>query len=356
MSHAQHHKEAVALLQSLIKTPSLSGDEDKTALLITNFLDAKKVRYDRIGNNVIATNKYFDASKKTLSLNSHHDTVKVVDGWSHDPHGAEIVGDKLFGLGSNDAGASLVSLISTFIHFYESKDLIHNMVLIASAEEENFGPNGIKSVLPNLTYGIDFGIVGEPTQMQMAISEKGLLVIDGEATGEAGHAARPNGKNAIDIAIQDIQKINDFKFDKESEWLGPVIKSVTQIKAGYQHNVIPDRCEFVIDARVNEAYTLQEVFESLQSLCTSKLKARSFNNRPSRIDISHPLVLSGIRLGLQMFGSPTLSDQVHFDCPTLKMGVGKSERSHQADEYIYLSEIKEGIDTYIKFIKQLNNL
>lgn len=350
--NSQIHIEAEELLKSLIKTPSFSKQEDGTANIIETFLKSKSIIYDRWDNNIIAKNKHFESKKQTVVLNSHHDTVKVVDGWTKDPHGAEVSGGKLYGLGSNDAGASLVGLISCFSHFYE-KELDFNLVLIASAEEEIFGPNGIKSVLPKLDFDVALGIVGEPTEMQMAVSEKGLLVIDGLAKGEAGHAARPNGKNAIDIATKDIAAINNFEFPLSSDVLGPVVKSVTQIKAGYQHNVIPDTCEFVIDMRVNDSYTLQEAFSLIQEQCKSTLKARSYNNRPSKISLSNPIVKSGMALGLSHFGSATLSDQVHFDCPTLKIGIGKSERSHQADEHIYLSELSEGIDTYIKLISGL---
>lgn len=346
------HIEAEVLLKSLIKTPSFSKQEDGTAQIIADFLKSKGIHFDRWDNNIIAKNKNFSKSKPTVVLNSHHDTVKVVDGWTKDPHGALVANGILYGLGSNDAGASLVGLISAFVNFYE-KELDFNLVLIASAEEEVFGPNGIKSVLPKLDFDIALGIVGEPTEMQMAVSEKGLLVIDGIAKGEAGHAARPNGKNAIDIATADIAAINAFEYPLSSEILGPVVKSVTQIKAGYQHNVIPDTCEFVIDMRVNDAYSLQEAFDLLQKQCKSELKARSYNNRPSKIALSNPIVQSGIALGLTHFGSATLSDQVHFNCPTLKIGIGKSERSHQADEHIYLSELSEGVDTYIKLIAGL---
>ena len=348
----QLHTDAENLLKQLIRTPSLSKEENVTADIIAKFLSSKDITFDRWDNNIIAKNLNFDSSKSTVVLNSHHDTVKVVEGWTKDPYGAEVSNGKLYGLGSNDAGASLVGLISSFIHFYK-EPLDYNLVLIASAEEEIFGPNGIKSVLPKLDFEISMGIIGEPTEMQMAVSEKGLLVIDGLAKGEAGHAARPNGKNAIDIATQDIHAINNFEYPRTSDVLGPVVKSVTQIKAGYQHNIIPDTCEFVIDMRVNDQYTLQEAFQLLQDQCKSELKARSYNNRPSKIDLSHPIVLSGIGLGLSHFGSATLSDQVHFECPTLKIGIGKSERSHQADEHIYLEELYSGIDTYIKLLDGL---
>jgi len=280
--------DCIHLLKQLIKIPSFSKEENKTADLIEQFLKNKNVKTERLHNNIIAKNKHFDKTKNTLVLNSHHDTVKVNEAWTYDPFAAIEVDGKIIGLGSNDAGGALVSLIAAFVHFYDAK-LDYNLVLIASGEEENGGKNGVKSVLKKLDFPIDLTIVGEPTEMQPAIAEKGLLVIDALTTGEAGHAARPNGKNAIDIAIADIQKINDFELAKVSPTLGKVVKSVTQIEAGYRHNVIPDTCRFVIDVRVNECYELEEVLETLQGLCQSKLTERSFRNRPSGIDATHPI-------------------------------------------------------------------
>lgn len=342
-------KECIHLLKQLIKTPSFSKEEKETGDLIEQFFQKRSIKTERIHNNIIVKNKYFDTKKKTLALNSHHDTVKVNEGWTHNPFSAKEIEGKIIGLGSNDAGASLVALIATFIHFYEEK-LPYNLVLIASGEEENGGANGVKSVLQQFDFSIDLTIVGEPTEMQPAIAEKGLLVIDAVATGEAGHAARPNGKNAIDLAVADIQKINDLHFSKISPNLGSVVKSVTQIEAGYRHNVIPDACRFVIDVRVNECYTLEEIMETLQGVCQAKLTARSFRNRPSGIELNHPLVQKAVHLGLQPFGSPTLSDQVNFANDSLKIGPGRSERSHQADEFIYISEIEQGIDIYVKLL------
>ncbi|GLR17541.1 M20/M25/M40 family metallo-hydrolase [Portibacter lacus] len=343
-----------ALLKSLIQTPSFSGEENKTADLIGAFLERYGVKYTRVNNNIIARSKNWDPKQKTLLLNSHHDTVKVVNGWTKDAFGAEVEDGKLFGLGSNDAGASLVSLLGSFVYFYEP-DLKINIIIAATAEEENFGPLGVKSILKTELRDVDFGIVGEPTNMEMAIAEKGLLVIDGEATGKAGHAARKEGENAIYKALIDIQKIEQFKFDKVSETLGENVISVTQVNAGIQHNVVPDRCTFVIDFRVNDEYTLEEGFDVVQGFCESKLKARSFNNNPSGIDKDHPLVQAGKDLGIRQFGSATLSDQAHMRFPTIKMGPGFSERSHTPDEFIKLEEIKGGVAGYIKFIEQLNN-
>lgn len=344
--------EVIELLKNLIRTPSFSKEEDKTADLIEQFLQSKNIETERLHNNIIAKNKHFDTSKKTLVLNSHHDTVKVNEGWTYDPFSATEIDGKIIGLGSNDAGGPLVSLIATFLHFYEKK-LNYNLVLIASGEEENGGANGVKSVLEKLPFPIHLAVVGEPTEMQPAIAEKGLLVLDAVATGEAGHAARLNGKNAINIAVADIQKINALDFPEVSPTLGSVVKSVTQIEAGYRHNVIPDACRFVIDVRVNECYKLETVVDILQEICQSKLTARSFRNRPSGIDLTHPLVQKSVQLGLKPFGSPTLSDQVNFKNESLKIGPGKSERSHQADEFIYVSEIEKGIDVYIKLLEGL---
>ena len=345
----QLKEEAVELLIKLIKQPSLSGDEEGTANVLATYLKQNEIPFDRVKNNIIVKNRTFQSHKKTVVLNSHHDTVKANESWTFDPFGAKQIDGKIVGLGANDAGASLVSLLATFLHFYND-ELDYNLVLIMVAEEENFGPNGIKLVLQQIDFPIDLAIVGEPTQMRMAIAEKGLLVIDGAASGLAGHAARPNGKNAIDIALKDIQKINEFEFKKTSNVLGPVVKSVTQITAGYQHNVIPDRCDFVIDVRVNEHYTPTDILETLQGLCQSELKARRLTNVASSIPIDHQIVQLAMALGIETFGSPTLSDQVNIPSTSLKIGPGNSTRSHQADEYIFISEIESGIDIYIKLI------
>lgn len=345
-------QKAIGLLQELVRTPSFSGQEDGTAALIASFLEANDVKYKRQGNNIISYNQYFDVSKKSIVLNSHHDTVKVVQGWNMDPFGAAIEDGILYGLGSNDAGASLVSLISVFIHFY-AEILPYNLILMASAEEENFGPNGVSAVLKEFQTPVHLGIIGEPTNMHLAIGEKGLMVIDGQAKGIAGHAARDEGDNAIYKATADIQNLRNLTFDKVSDILGKVQVSVTQINAGYQHNIIPDNCHFVIDVRNNECYQNTEILGRLQEICQSTLTPRSLKWKPSFIDPGHPLVQRGIALGRNCFGSPTLSDQVHFSCPTLKIGPGFSERSHTADEYILLDEIEEGIDLYIALLDNL---
>jgi acetylornithine deacetylase len=342
------YQEYIELLQNLIATPSFSKEEDKTATLIQDFFNKKNIPTERQGHNIIVKNRHFREGGKTILLNSHHDTVKPVKGWTRDPFSPDIVDGKLYGLGSNDAGGALVSLIATFCHFYNAQ-LPFNLVLAATAEEEISGANGIASILPNLGK-IDVGIVGEPTLMLMAVAEKGLMVIDGFAQGKAGHAARDEGINALYIALNDIEKIRRFKFDKKSELLGAVKATVTQIEAGTQHNVVPDTCKFVIDVRSNECYTNEEIYEILQKQVKSDLKPRSFRLNSSRIALNHPLILRGGQLGLTHYGSPTLSDQALMPFETLKIGPGDSARSHTADEYIYIREVEEGIKTYISLL------
>jgi acetylornithine deacetylase len=343
--------EAIELLKKLIETPSISRSEDATAALIQTFFNNKNIPTRRLQNNIIVTSENWDKSKPVLLLNSHHDTVKPAKGWQRDPFKANLENDQLFGLGSNDAGASLVSLMATFCFFYQ-KELPVNLVLAATAEEEISGPNGVAAVLPKLG-PIDAAIVGEPTEMQLAIAERGLMVIDGEAIGTSGHAARNEGINALYIALADIQKVKDYQFEKVSPLLGPTKATVTQIQAGSQHNVVPDSCTFVIDVRTNECYSNQEVFVLLDEMTESQLKARSYRLNSSSIDLEHPLVRSGRAMGKTTFASPTLSDQALMPFPTLKMGPGKSARSHTADEFIYLAEIKAGIEDYIQLIQNL---
>jgi acetylornithine deacetylase len=337
--------EAIGLLKQLIATPSFSKEESKTAGLIADFLHRKNIPTRHLGNNVWASPKHRDESKPVLLLNSHHDTVCPVKGWLRDPFQPLVEGGKLYGLGSNDAGASLVSLLAVFVHYFEEKNLPWNLIFLASAEEEISGLGGVSMVLPELGR-IDAGIVGEPTRNQMAIAEKGLMVLDGEATGVAGHAAREEGINAIYIALDDIGRLRNFAFEKSSGLLGPVKLSVTQIEAGTQHNVVPDRCRFAVDVRTNECYSNQEVLDILQQQVRSKLLPRSLRLNSSHIDPEHPLVRRGKALGLSCFGSPTLSDQAFMPFPTLKIGPGDSARSHTADEFVYLEEIEEGMDVY----------
>ncbi len=340
------------LLQHLISIPSFSKQEHETADVIIAFLAKKNIPTERHLNNIWAKNKYFDPELPTILLNSHHDTVQAVQGWSRNPFEPSIVDGKLYGLGSNDAGASLVALLAIFCFFYDEK-LPYNLLVAATAEEEISGANGIESVLPLLGVTPDVGIVGEPTQMQMAIAEKGLLVIDATAHGKAGHAARSEGINAIYVAMQDIEKLKNFTFDQKSPLLGETRLTVTQIQAGTQHNVVPDTCRFVIDVRVNECYTNQTIFNTLQSLVQSQLVARSFRLNPSSIAPTHRLVQRGLELGLTTYGSPTLSDQSLMPFPTLKIGVGDSARSHTADEFVYVAELEQGIEIYQQLLLNL---
>ena len=345
-------KEVIQLLTQLIATESFSRQEDKTADLISHFLEKRGIRVNRIGNNVLARSKKWLRTQPTVLLNSHHDTVKPASGYTKDPFRPEIANGILYGLGSNDAGGSLVALMATFLHLQERTDLGYNLIFVASAEEEISGPNGIAKVRAEIG-SIDLGIIGEPTQMRMAIAEKGLMVVDGEAIGKSGHAARNEGINALYIALKDIDWIQNYEFEKVSEVLGKTKMTVTQIQAGTQHNVVPDKCQFVIDIRTNEEYSNREVFEFLQSKTESNLKARSFRLNSSKIGLNHPIVQKGLTMGLPYYGSPTLSDQALLPFTTIKIGCGKSERSHTADEFIYLSEIEEGVRIYLKLLDKL---
>ncbi|MEL7118788.1 MAG: M20 family metallo-hydrolase [Bacteroidota bacterium] len=349
MNH--YYQEVVNLLKDLIQTPSFSKDEEQTAHHIETFLKKYEVNTFKQGYNIWAANKHFSPEKITILLNSHHDTVKPVDGWTYDPFKATVEDDKLIGLGSNDAGGPLVSLMATFLHFYAEEGLPFNLIFAATAEEEISGKHGIASIIEHLGK-IDLAIVGEPTSLNMAIAEKGLMVIDGIAEGQSGHAAREEGINALYIALEDIDWIRKHRFEKTSDLLGPVKMSVTQIEAGYQHNVVPDKCTFVIDVRSNECYSNVELHQILEENCQSTLTARSYRLNSSGIDPKHAIVKTGIAMGMNTYGSPTLSDQALMPFPSIKLGCGDSARSHTADEYILLSEIEAGINTYIQLLKQ----
>ena len=345
--------EAINLLKELIATPSFSKEEDETAGILCRFIGTKGIQYSRVGNNVYALNKYYDANKPSILLNSHHDTVKPNKGYSFDPFSPFEKDGKLFGLGSNDAGGCLVSLLATFLYFYDRQDIKHNVVFAASAEEEISGVNGIELVLPYLGK-IDCGIVGEPTKLEMAVAERGLMVIDCTAEGRSGHAARNEGENALYKAIEDINWIRNYKFEKVSPLLGESRLTVTVIATeNVQHNVVPSQCKFVIDVRVNELYTFDEILDALQKNLKSKFKPRTTRMKSTSIPLDHPLVKAGIKLGKGYYGSPTTSDKALMPFSTLKMGPGDSARSHTADEYIFIDEIKEGIETYIKLVNEL---
>ena len=337
----------------MIATPSFSKEEDKTADIITIYLEKSGVKTSRYLNNIWAVNKYFNASKPTILLNSHHDTVKPNKGYTRDPFEPEIVDNKLFGLGSNDAGGCLVSLIACFLYYYEEKNLKYNLILAATAEEEISGKNGVEVLLPVLP-PIDFAIVGEPTLLNLAIAERGLLVIDAVVKGRAGHAARNEGDNAIYKAIQDIQWIQQYQFDKVSDFLGSVKITVTSFHTdNKQHNVVPASAEYLLDIRVNELYTFEEVITILQHSLQATLTPRSTRLKSTSIPLEHPIVQSGIALGKTCYGSPTTSDKALMPFPALKIGPGDSARSHTADEFIFIEEIEQGIDTYINLLKPL---
>ncbi len=346
------YTEYIELLKKLIATPSFSGEENRTADILENFLQNKGVKINRYKNNVWAKNLYFDIQKPTILLNSHHDTVKPNKAYTIDPFTPVEKDGVLYGLGSNDAGASVVSLIAVFLFFYKKQDLKYNLVLAITAEEESSGPNGLNSLIERLP-PIDFAIVGEPTQMNLAIAEKGLLVLDIITRGKPGHAAHTNTVNPIYKAIRDIEWFRNFRFERVSELLGEVKMSVTQINAGTQHNVVPATCQFVVDVRVNDLYSNKEVLEIIKKNVQSEVKERSLHLNSSSIHPRHPFVQAGLSLGRQTYGSPTLSDQAVLSCESVKLGPGDSTRSHQANEYILLSEIGSGIDLYKKMLSKI---
>ena len=345
-------QDSTTLLRDLIRIPSFSKEENKTADTIERFLQQRGVRTYRKLNNVWAYNKFFDASKPTILLNSHHDTVKPNTVYTRNPFSPDIVDGKLYGLGSNDAGGCLVSLIATFLHFYAQEGLRYNFCIAATAEEEISGTNGLELVIPDLG-PLDFAIVGEPTLMQLAVAERGLMVLDCTAHGKAGHAAREEGDNAIYKAMKDVAWFTSYRFPKESDEFGAIKMSVTVIHAGSQHNVVPATCEFVVDIRVTDAYRNEEVLDIVRQHVSCEVKPRSVRLKPSSIPKDHPVVKAGLALGRTTYGSPTTSDQALLDIPSLKLGPGDSARSHMADEFIHLDEIGEGIALYIRILERV---
>ena len=343
-------EDAVSLLVFLIETPSLSREEEKTGDIIAGFFEKRNIKTHRKGNNIWGLNKYFDPNKPTVLLNSHHDTVKPNAGYTKDPFKAVKDEGKLYGLGSNDAGGCLVSLIGAFCHFYE-KNIPYNLILAATAEEEISGKNGIESILNELP-DLELAIIGEPTLMQMAVAEKGLLVIDATVKGKAGHAAREEGENAIYKALDDLNKLREYQFKRESPYLGKTKASATIIQAGSQHNVVPDTCTYTLDVRVTDSYTLEEAFAELRDILKAELTPRSLRLNSSKVPEEHKILKVGKILGLETYGSPTLSDQALIPFPSVKIGPGDSARSHTADEFIYLKEIQEGIQVYIALLEK----
>lgn len=349
-------EQAVSVLKQLISTPSVSGNEAGTADILERLLkDSGVADVQRLHNNVWALANGYDAAKPTLLLNSHHDTVKPSPAYTRDPFMPTIEGDTLYGLGSNDAGASLVCLALTFLRFV-GEDLPFNLLLAMTAEEETMGEHGIRSLLPHLAemgIRIDMAIVGEPTGLDVAVGERGLVVLDCVAHAAGGHAARYEGGNALYVAVDDIETLRNYKFERVSKTLGDIKVTVTQINAGRQHNVLPEECSFVVDVRTTDAYTNEETIALLQAAIKSDCKERSTRNRASAIDVEHPLVLAAVAAGSERFVSPTTSDMVHMSFPSIKIGVGQSKRSHTPDEYVLLGEIDRGLDVYYKLITNL---
>jgi len=342
----------VNLLKQLIATPSMSREEQNAAQVMRQFFIESNIDFHSKMNNTWVRNQNWKDGLPVVLLNSHIDTVKPSGGYTRDPFAPELEDGILYGLGSNDAGGPLVTLLATFMHFYPIQNLPFNLIFAATAEEEISGVNGMVSVLDEFG-SIDLAIVGEPTKMQMAIAEKGLMVLDCTARGKSGHAARNEGENAIYKAISDIEKIRNYRFEKTSDILGPVKMSVTIINAGTQHNVVPDVCSFTVDVRTNEHYSNQKAFEMISELIDSDVKPRSFRLNSSGIPVDHPIVKRGISLGLNYYGSPTTSDQAVIPYPSIKIGPGDSARSHTANEYILISEMKEGFRIYVDLLTGL---
>ncbi|UFK97535.1 M20 family metallo-hydrolase [Kaistella faecalis] len=345
------NNEVRNFLIELIETPSFSKEEENTALIIEKYLNLKNIPFQRKGNNIWAKNLYFDENLPTILLNSHHDTVKPNSGYTLDPFKAVKKDGKIFGLGSNDAGASLVSLWAVFAHFY-AKKLKYNLIYAATAEEEISGENGVKSILEDLGK-INFAIVGEPTKMDLAVAEKGLVVLNCVAKGTASHAAHINDDNSIYKAVRDIQKVQNFEFDKISEVLGKVKATVTIVNAGSQHNVVPDQCHFTIDVRTNEHYSNSEIVEIFKKELESEIQPRSLALNSSKINLDHPFVLAAQQENCNLYGSPTVSDQALMPFDSVKIGPGDSMRSHTADEFIYEKELAEGIEKYIEILSHI---
>lgn len=351
MTAQQYTGEAVSLLSHLIATPSVSRDERRAADIMEEELVRCGFMPHREANNVWAIGPCQREDRPTLLLNAHIDTVKPVASYTRNPYEPSLEDGTLYGLGSNDCGGGLVSLLQVFRELSASERCPYNLVYLASAEEEVSGKDGISRALPLLPH-VDVAIVGEPTGMQPAVAEKGLMVVDITAHGKSGHAARNEGVNAIYEALDDLCWIRSHRFDRVSRFLGPTKMQATVVNAGTQHNVVPDECKIVVDVRTNELYTNEEVFDIISNHCKSECRARSFRLHSSRIDLNHPLVERCVALGLQPFGSPTLSDQALMPFASLKLGPGQSARSHSADEYIKVSEIEHAIGLYLRLLER----
>jgi acetylornithine deacetylase len=355
MSKNNLKRDAVGLLKSLIKIKSYSGEENETAHLIKSFLAQKGIAINRKGNNIWAWNRDQRAGLVTILLNSHIDTIRPSAGWTIDPFKPLIKDDKLYGLGSTDAGAALVSLIATFLYFNQHDALPFNLIISATAEEETSGKNGLVSILNDLGK-VDLAVVGEPTNMKMAIAEKGLMVLDCISHGKSGHVAHDVAENAIEKAMKDITWFHNFKFPEESQYLGPIQMRVTMIEAGVQHNIVPDRCKFTVDVRTTDVYSNKEILDIISKHIISKITPRSIHLNASRINQDNLLVQAAHAIGIELFVSPTTSDQAVIDAPSVKIGPGNSKRSHTSDEFIELHEIENGIDEYIKLLEKYAQL
>ncbi|RGK31254.1 M20/M25/M40 family metallo-hydrolase [Prevotella sp. TF12-30] len=344
MTQEQYVSDAVLLLKKLIATPSVSRNEKDAADIMEQTIRSYGFEPQREANNLWIIDPHYDESRPTLLLNAHIDTVKPVTSWSRDPFSPDVEDGVLYGLGSNDCGGGLCSLLQIFRMLTE-KPQSYNLIYLASAEEEVSGKDGITRALPLLPH-IDLAIVGEPTSMNPAVAEKGLMVLDVIAHGKSGHAARNEGVNAIYEALDDMRWIRDYKFEKVSEFLGPTKMTLTVVNAGTQHNVIPDKCTMLVDIRTNEFYDNEEVYELIRQHLKSEVKAHSFRLKSSRIDPEHPLIRKCVAMGMKPFGSPTLSDQALMHFPSFKLGPGESSRSHSANEFIRISEIRDAIAKY----------
>lgn len=344
----------IELLKELISTPSISRSEEATATIIEGWLSQRGVVTHRYGNNILAYSDGFNPDvRPTLLLNSHHDTVRPAASYTRDPFAPTIEGDKLYGLGSNDAGASVVGLMNAFVE-WRDKPLNINLLLAITCEEEVMGEGGIRSLTEQLSC-VDMALVGEPTLLDAAIGERGLVVLDCVAHGVSGHAARNEGENALQKAVDDIVKLRTFQFEKSSELLSDIKLSTTMIEAGTQHNVVPDTCKFVVDIRTTDAYTNQEVVDILQGEMLSEIKPRSTRITASALDQNHPMLRAAVDLGSVPYVSPTTSDMALMSYPSLKLGIGDSARSHTADEYVLLSELERGVEYYKKYIEKLSS-
>jgi acetylornithine deacetylase len=350
--YENYHNEAIDLLKQLIAIPGISRSEDKRADFLTAWLTERELTVNRKLNNLWCIAPGFKKGRPTILLNSHIDTIKPVEGWNSDPHKPSVTDGKLYGLGSNDAGASVCCLIQAF-RMLSAQPQSYNLVLGLTAEEEITGKNGIEALLPEMP-PIDLGLVGEPTNMNPAVAEKGLLVLDCTVRGKAGHAARNEGENAIYKAMKDIEWFQTKAFPQHSNFLGPVKMTVTQLIAGTQHNVVPDLCQFVVDVRINEFYSPEQLYEEIARSVSCDVKARSFRLSSSHIDMDHKIVKACIAAGRVPYGSPTLSDQARMPFTTLKIGPGESERSHTANEFIVLEEMHEGLGLYLKILDGLS--